>query len=164
MPDNNFTGYEAFWKVKKHLLERYYEANELIEKRADLLDRTLLTLSGGAFALSITLVTRPEFPKSYLYILFLSWGAFSLSLIGVVFALKRSQATRDKMLRGMQSKLNNLDSNKQGIVEGKVTVDIETNINVAEGVAISNQFALWGFVVGMILMGTFAVLNLTGTK
>jgi hypothetical protein len=164
MSSNPSSGSDAFFNAKKYFLDKYDEANELVEARSDRLDRTLLSLSSGALALSVTLVTRANSPKSYLCILILSWIAFSVSLVAVVLALKQAQTAANEVLKGMGQKLKDLDDRRQDIISGKMTVDIAAEMRTYGRIAMTNQVALWSFVAGIVLMGIFAALNLATPK
>jgi hypothetical protein len=153
-----------FDKTEERLEKAQRDAFALAEARAERLDRTLLTLSGGTLGFSITLLTRATMPHEFLCILFLSWGTLAASLIGVVLAIRESQSDANSGILSIASDLETVrQSKRRFLAEGGEM----TNCNpVSENkrIVLCNQIALWGFVVGIILLGLFAALNLAGVK
>jgi hypothetical protein len=55
------------------------------------LDKVIVTLSGGALVFSMTFTDRSAPARLWLPILFLSWFAFAVSIIGVAFSYRALQ-------------------------------------------------------------------------
>jgi hypothetical protein len=149
-----------FEKTKERVSQNLEELTIQADEKAFRLDRTLLTLSGGALALSITLITRANPPKTYLCVLFLSWIALAASIVAVVLALRKSQSEAESNVRLVASVYNQLKQNRQKILIGEIKYEENRETLQIKGMPAINSVALWGFVVGIILLGLFAALNL----
>jgi hypothetical protein len=149
-----------FEKTEERVSHNVRELLDQADERGFRLDRTLLTLSGGALALSITLITRANPPKTYLCILFLSWIALAGSVVGVVFALRKSQSSAESDVDRAASVYKELKQKKQKILAGEITYEESKEVFPLRDIEICNRISLWGFVVGIILLGLFAALNL----
>ena len=75
---------EAYLEERKALVEAEGEASQS-------LDRALITISAGAFGLSLAFIVQvaPE-PKA-LWSLYLAWGGFIFSLLSILLSLLASQ-------------------------------------------------------------------------
>src|SRR5436190_19154979 len=55
------------------------------------IDKSLLTLSAGALALSLTFVGNLSDTKHCLAFLFVAWALFTVSIMAVMFAMRKAQ-------------------------------------------------------------------------
>lgn len=144
---------------------------ELITGQTTSLEKALLTLSAGAFGLSIAFVTQlvpePEQPEAMV----VAWSAFGLALILTVFsfyasikALVREREIApalfypdsvpplpNKKRRGRKKRRG---SKTSGNVEG---ADYTNRWGAAVGLL--NFFAALSFAVGVVALGYFATIN-----
>src|SRR6266550_5362007 len=74
--------------AKEHLLERLISTVGRIHDAATALDKTLLSLSGGALVFSMTFVDRLAPLRLCLPLLFLAWALFGASMVSIVFGMR----------------------------------------------------------------------------
>jgi hypothetical protein len=80
-----------------HLVERMLDTVRYGAEVAETLDKTLVSLSGGALVFSMTFVDRLAPAKLWLPVLFTSWVAFAGSMLCVLMSLRALQkAITDK--------------------------------------------------------------------
>ncbi len=80
-----------------HLVERMLDTVRYGAEVAETLDKTLVSLSGGALVFSMTFVDRLAPAKLWLPVLFTSWVAFAASMLCVLMSLRALQkAITDK--------------------------------------------------------------------
>ena len=127
------------------------------------LDKTLLSLSGGALVLSMTLVGQFAPSKLLLEVLFLSWLAFVASLISVVFAMRAAQNVANRTAVDMAKKLEDIENKSATVVAAKYTVRLSRNVSLTKSVHYLNICAISAFLVGILLLGVFVGYNLWST-
>ena len=78
------------------------------------LDKWLLTLSGGAFGLSITFIKNiiPSEGSKVILVLFLAWLSFCLSLLSTLISFLTSQTAYSKQIEIIENDLED-NSNQQ---------------------------------------------------
>lgn len=124
------------------------------------LDKIMVTLSGGALVFSMTFADRLAPARLWLPILFLSWFAFAVSIISVVFASRASQ----KDLSKRAGKLNTAAKEfEEYLAEGTVGTVI-TDLSVHSGVVFWNRIGIWSFVSAIVLLGVFVARNLLASQ
>ncbi len=108
------------------------------------LDKWLLTLSGGAFGLSITFIKNiiPSEGSKVILVLFLAWLSFCLSLLSTLISFSTSQTAYSKQIE---------------IIEN----DLEDNSNTYRNWTIFlNKFSVICFIVGVFSLAIFCSVNL----
>ncbi len=108
------------------------------------LDKWLLTLSGGAFGLSITFIKNiiPPEGSKVIFLLISAWVSFCLSLLSTLVSFLTSQAAYSKQIE---------------IIEN----DLEENSNKCRNWTIFlNIFSVLCFTVGVFCLAAFCSVNL----
>jgi hypothetical protein len=130
---------EAYLEERKTLVEAEGEASQS-------LDRALITLSAGAFGLSLAFIIQvaPE-PKA-LCSLYLAWGGFIISLLSILLSFLASQ-------QGFRRARDVLDTYYQ-------TEEREAN-GWDKLTGTLNVVSIISFILGVVSLAYFAVRNLT---
>jgi hypothetical protein len=111
-------------------------------------DRTVLTLSGGAFAVSVAFIQSIAPQPVHLWSVLSAWILFAVSLVGILISIPTSGAS-------MRSALNQLD-------EG-TTLDRAAPAGILGRVTgWLNLAAAGAFVAGVAFLIAFVLLNLKG--
>ena len=128
---------EAYLEERKMLIEGEGEASQSF-------DKTLVTLSAGAFGLSLAFIVQVAPRPVTMWALYLAWGGLVLSLLSVLLSFLMSQY-------GFRRAQEILDSRYKGGIE-------ESNVwNTATGIL--NVFSIVSFIVGVVSLAYFAVRN-----
>jgi anaerobic C4-dicarboxylate transporter len=137
--------------------------NDTVQRGAEVsaaLDKTLVSLSGGALVLSMTFIEKLAPAKLWLPILFTSWAAFTISIICVVISLRFIQTE----LSEHGDYLNRLTAEfEENLTSGKVG-KVTTSAKQHRTVTWLNRIAVVAFLVGIILLGIFVGHNLLGAR
>lgn len=128
---------EVYLEERKSLIEAEREA-------AQSLDKTLVTLSAGALGLSITFIRQIAPEPEHLWVLYVGWGGFSLSLLAVLSSFLFSQFA---LRRARQ----NLDLISEGEGGGGNPWAGATNV--------LNFVSILTFVAGILFLAAFAITN-----
>ena len=120
------------------------------------LDKIIVTLSGGGLVFSMTFADRLAPARLWLPILFLSWFAFAMSIIGVTFSLRTLQNELSKKSNQLAQMSTEFEEN---LTESKIG-SIITGITRHKRVAIWNHIGIWSFVSAILLLGVFVGRNL----
>lgn len=133
----------------KERTEYLQERRLLIDLQVDsarTLDRTILTLSGGALALSITFVNQiaPQ-PKS-VWALSVAWGLFTLSLLLTLLSFLFSQYALDEALKDYDASYSNSPRNSLKNRYSGLTQKL-------------NLFSVFSFVIAVSFLIFFAQFN-----
>lgn len=131
---------EAYLEERKTLVEAEGEASQS-------LDKALITLSAGAFGLSLLFISRiaPE-PEALLW-LYAAWGGFILSLVSILSSFLASQKAFRKARELLDDDFRNEGSGRESSFWNKLTA----------GLTIASILA---FIVGVVALAVFATLNL----
>ena len=136
--------------------------NDTVQKGAEVsaaLDKTLVSLSGGALVLSMTFIDKLAPAKLWLPILFTSWVAFTISIICVVISLRSTQTA----LSNHGDYLNTLTAEFEKNLESGKIGTVTTSAMHHKTVAWLNWAAVAAFLAGIILLGIFVGHNLLAT-
>jgi nitrate reductase NapE component len=139
MPDKEQLGV-ALVDYRK-ALEKVYE------RQSETYDKTIVTLSGGALALSITFVheiVKSPLPET-LWLLATAWGAFACSILASLVSLLTSQWALRKAM--CQVDLNTIHVERPGAWRSWLT----SFLNIA---------ACLMFILGVALIASFCFKNL----
>lgn len=123
-------------------------------------DRTVISLSGGALVFSMTLVGTFAPAKLLLPVLIVSWSAFVLSIIAVVFAMRREQLAIHDSLKQIAALLTDIDKAEATAIASKGEFRVRLDVSKDSSVEMLNNLALAGFLIGVILLGFFVGYNL----
>ena len=121
------------------------------------IDKSLLTLSAGALALSLTFVGNLSGTKHCLVFLFVAWALFTVSIMAVIFAMRKAQLRTHDSARETADNLeqfSNLHDALAGIM--RATFPVATDKPVAR----LNSIAIWCFVLGVLFLCLFVGSNL----
>jgi hypothetical protein len=143
-------------QLRGEAVEEFRRVEDRSEKRANDVDRALLTISGGALALSLTFVAElASDGAECLWVLFVAWGCFALSIVAVIAAMVLAyDAARRQYIRQQQT-LVTIENNPPD-----VPVLPTRKVNHARGVGIANAVALAGFIIGVTALFVFVGVNL----
>jgi hypothetical protein len=136
--------------------------DDTVQKGAEVsaaLDKTLVSLSGGALVLSMTFVDKLAPAKLWLPILFTSWGAFAISIICVVMSLRFIQTALSKHGVYLNTVTEEFEKNLESGKIGRVTTSAKQHGIVTW----LNRAAVVAFLAGIILLGIFVGHNLLAT-
>ena len=147
------------------------ERHERIKQERRSILTTLISLSGGAIVLSASLLEKIASLRAAMWLLVLSWSLLGLSVIAALLGI--AAMTRQSMkYQGM------LEQNLFSGSGSRFLFRVPSTVRVGEGLrrAMFNMDSKRGrdgiylelaagclFVAGAILLGVFAVLNLTST-
>lgn len=139
-PEEQADGLErdAYLEERKMLVEAEGEASQS-------LDKSLITLSAGAFGLSLAFIVQVAPEPRALYSLYLAWGGFILSLLSILLSFLMSQ-------NGFRRARDILDTYYEtGNRESNGWDTVTSGLNV---------LSITFFVTGVISLAYFAVRNL----
>jgi hypothetical protein len=152
-------------KVRKSLDQAIERNLERGIESASRLDRTLITLSGGALVLSMTFIGRVAPGKSYLILLFVAWACFIASLFCVVLSMHLIQDKLDKAVRKAAATLRLIDENLPAAREAAKKIARDTPLSMKQvtphtAIERLNNCALASFLVGVVMLGIFVGASL----
>src|SRR5204862_8132969 len=114
-----------------YLVERMLDTVRDGGEVAGTLDKTLVSLSGGALVFSMTFVDRLAPAKLWLPVLFTSWVAFAASMLCVLMSLRALQ----KAITGKADQLNKLRQEFEQLLKkslvGKVSTELTHDMQVS---------------------------------
>ncbi len=108
-------------------------------------DKTLLTLSAGAIALSVTFVEKVGSAGTFKPLLYTSWGILAFGLLLNVRAFMLLQNSYNRLL----------DMNDETFETGRTDLTNPFRKRVGD----FNQYSFWCFVIGIALLLIFAGVN-----
>lgn len=110
------------------------------------LDKALITLSAGAFGLSLAFVAQVAPQPQTLWSLYIAWGSFVLALLSVLFSFLMSQYgfRRQRQILDTYLETGKFEKNGWNTITGLL-----------------NSISIVFFVIGAISLAWFAVRNLT---
>ena len=142
-----------------YLVERMLDTVRYGAEVAGTLDKTLVSLSGGALVFSMTFVDRLAPAKLWLPVLFTSWVAFAASMLCVTMSLRALQ----KVITDKADQLNKLRQEFEGALKKGLVARVSTELTHHAPVSGLNRVAIYSFFVGIILLGIFVAHNLLAT-
>jgi len=113
----------------------------LHEATTQAFDKAIMTLSGGALAVSISFIHDVAHHPRHKPLIGVSWGAFGLSLLLILWSFLTSERATRRMVHQMA------DAEAEEIAEGTLT-------------DVLNWSSAASFVVGVVCLVIFAVLNI----
>ena len=128
---------EAYLEERKTLVEAEGEASQSF-------DKALITLSAGAFGLSLAFIVQVAPVPRALWYLYVAWGGFFLSLLSILFSFLASQhgfrRARDILDKYLETGAE--ESNRWNVVTGLL-----------------NILSIVAFVLGVVSLAYFAIRN-----
>jgi hypothetical protein len=151
----------AFDELRRHARETYSSAFEAGINRGEQLDKAIISLSGGGLVFSMTFVSALAPNKHLLWSLFAAWGSFTISIISVVLAIRRSQFLDGQRLISAAKMINELNEAEQF---GAPPPHLNANARRDMCATYLNRAAVGCFLLGVILLGIFVGYNLWVSK
>lgn len=130
---------EAYLEERKSLVEAEGEASQS-------LDKALITLSAGAFGLSLLFISRIAPNPEALRWLYLAWGGFVASLVTILTSFLASQKAFRRARELLDEDFKHGDV-REGSIWDKVTAGL-TIVSIA------------AFIIGVVALAVFATRNL----
>jgi hypothetical protein len=122
---------------------------------ASSLDKTLVSLSGGALIFSMTFIDRIGSTKLWLWVLVLSWAAFVGCICCVIFANREQLLALTKRAEELGKQIDHFEEEVRCGRLRSAVPGIITN----KRVGLWNEAAVWAFLLGIALLGTFVIRN-----
>jgi hypothetical protein len=134
--------YRVYLDERKALVEAEKEG-------AHFFDKAILTLTAGAFGLSLTFIRQivPTIRPYTKFLLILGWAGFCFSLLSTLVSFLTSQAACRRQREILKSVFCN-EGREDKNVYGQVTQGL-------------NIFSICAFVAGVVFLALFVILNLT---
>jgi hypothetical protein len=152
---------DPFDKATQNTATLFADTLKLHQRIAEALDKTLISLSGGALVLSMTFVTALAPGKSLLPVLFSSWLCFGVSIVCVIIATRKAQIGTVRDAEVLTKFMRELDEKKKG---GSTLVQATPEITRDVAVTHLNNTAIAAFLFGLLLLGFFVGFNLWAPK
>jgi hypothetical protein len=157
--------------ARNDIVQHYAEQREKLGQRIDSklaaggiiaaeVDRTLITLAGGALIFSMTFVDKIAPAKLALWILFAAWLAFGVSMVIVMFAMRGHQRFLEKVVLE-HSKLYKVlsEREKDALRNGRLYSISSAPVRHSRSVGILNLMAIITLALGMALLVGFVAYN-----
>lgn len=118
-------------------------------KHAEMFDKYILTLAGGAFGISITFVDKiaKYIDKNTIFWLAIAWGMFALSMLSTLMSFRCGAKAFEKQIEVLDCNYEN-DKND----------DIPENL--VQEIKSLNQLSILSFIIGVISLIIFSLLNI----
>lgn len=155
--------YEAYIKEREALLNDSLQVS-------DRYDKAVLTLGGGALALSVTFLEKiAPHPTPWTFsVLALSWACLIASVLFELFALSTSQTAINESIEGLQEQyaeyLRSLGVEEDGDKERRPEGKIPNPQRFAKRTRLWNTISIWLLTGGIGMLCLFSVLNLPWSK
>ena len=141
-PDEDEEGLEreAYLEERKTLVEAEGEASQI-------LDKALITLSAGAFGLSLLFIYRIAPDPQALGRLYIAWGGFVLSLVSILSSFLVSQQAFRKAREILDSDYKDVTGN-------------QVNNHWSTATSWLTTLSIVSFICGVVASASFAIRNL----
>jgi hypothetical protein len=151
---------EHFIEQRVNLGARIDSKQAVGSKIAAQLDRTLISLSGGALLFSMTFVDKIAPAKLQLWLLFAAWVAFVVSMVAVMLAMRAEQRLIHGQIVRASKLYDTLDAQEdEALSTGRAINIVPARVAVSKGVGVLNLVAMIAFGLGVALLGTFVGYN-----
>lgn len=153
---------EDLKEVVQGLRKAVEDANQKARESAASLDKTIISLSGGALVFSMTFAHEIAPAKLYLPLLFVAWGLFAASIVCVLFSMKEGTKEDNLVVSKIYDGLTQAEQAMDAVRSGKVLLSAkQTNtLAISRHISILNQCAISAFLAGILIVGVFVGLNL----
>jgi hypothetical protein len=132
---------EAYLEERKTLVEAEGEASQS-------LDKALITLSAGAFGLSLLFISRIASEPQALLWLYVAWGDFVLSLVAILSSFLASQKAFRRALEMLDEDYKYSGCGQESNSWSKLTAGLTVT-------------SISAFIVGVVTLAVFATRNLS---
>lgn len=162
------SGDDSFEEARNTLRDAIERNIDRASRTAANLDRTLISLSAGAFVFSMTFVSTLAPAKLWLPVLFFAWACFVAAMVLVILAMRSAQAGTEKAIHNAAGHLKQLEANPDFAREiiSKLRLPqpiVQKQITKNTIVGTFNNWALIAFIIGILSLATFAAYNLSQT-
>ena len=131
---------DAYLEERKSLVEAEGEASQS-------LDKALITLSAGAFGLSLLFISRIAPDPVSLRWLYVAWSGFISSLVTILSSFLASQIAYRKARELLDADFKNTGDGQDSSLWNKLTAGL-TGVSIA------------AFIIGVVALAVFATRNL----
>lgn len=149
--NNNDLKYKVYLEERKLLIHAEYQESRLF-------DKAILTLTAGAFGLSLTFIKQivPTIRSGSVWMLVCAWAGFCISLLSTLISFLTSQAACSKQREILEAEyFNNRGSqSKKANLENKLAIWTKW----------LNKISILAFIIGTVLLATFSIVNLSTIK
>lgn len=139
-PDEEGLERDAYLEERKTLVEAEGEASKS-------LDKALITLSAGAFGLSLLFIYRIAPAPQAVGWLYIAWGGFVLSLVSILLSFLASQWAFRRAREILDDEFNN-------------ATDIQAGNRWSTATSGATLFSIASFICGVTALAYFAAQNL----
>jgi hypothetical protein len=124
------------------------------------LDKTLITLSGGALVFSMTFIGTLAPAHLWLPILVLAWFAFAICIILIIISQRKAQNAQTRRAVQLSEVIETLHGSDvpAGLV-ARATINVTVNRTRYR----LNNYSVAAFLIGTALLGFFVTANLLAT-
>jgi hypothetical protein len=153
--------HESIEGPRYYLLGRITTLTERGSRVGAAIDKTLISLPGGALIFSMTFVERLAPQKLLLPLLFCSWTFFALAIVCVIVAMRVEQKAvymETKNYSDMLAKLDQTPGPFRQLLQPTIAVNLNRKVRRW------NFFAVGAFLIGILLLGGFVGFNLWRSK
>lgn len=135
--------YQVYLDERKALIDANREA-------ARLFDKAILTLTAGAFGLSLAFIRQiaPSIREGTIYCLIFGWAGFSLSLLSTLISFLSSQYACKRQIEILE--LDYID-NQNSLKEKNIPAILTKCLNI---------LSIFFFILGLVFLAIFIILNL----
>jgi hypothetical protein len=139
--------YKVYLEERKSLFDAIREGSQSF-------DKAILTLSAGAFGLSLTFIREivPHISPETFYMLIVAWICFGVSMLSTLISFLTSQRACKKQIEILEKYFLNDNPCKPKESPPKNKPSVWTNR--------LNIFSIVVFIIGVIFLATFTILNL----
>jgi hypothetical protein len=144
---NDDLKYQVYLDDRKTLINLKAEDSRL-------LDKSILTLSGGAFGISLAFLRQiaPD-PESWsIGVLISSWVLFGISILTTLISLKTSQRACEKQIEILEGDSSQENDNQEERVVRNSASTLTNRLNYC---------SITSFIIGAVLLSIFSIVNLT---
>jgi len=151
-----------YTKLHEDLDARVNRRVDFTAKVAADLDRTLVSLAGGALVFSMTFVEKLAPEKLCLPVLFAAWVLFAISMVSVLLGNREVQRALEADIAKAPQIADEIDAAEEEAIRTGVARTIrfrQTGLTVAKANRF-NTVALSSFGLGLLALGFFVAFNL----
>ncbi len=156
---------KALDEIRQRTIDLCSSSLQAAFAQGEQLDKTLVSLSGGGLVFSMTFVSALAPSKHLLSVLFAAWAAFTISIISVVLAIRRSQTLEGERLVAATNLLKEINEvERSGMVNILPTAQFHISAARDMQIIVLNRSAILCFLVGVTLLAIFVGYNLWVSK
>lgn len=144
---DNDLKYRVYLEERKSLVGAKREGSRLF-------DRAILSLTAGAFGLSLTFIRQivPSIKSGTVFILICAWSGFCISLISTLISFLTSQSACSKQIEILEGEyFDNHNSQDRKINHRNKPAIWTKRLNI---------LSIFTFIIGVIFLAIFSIVNL----